>query len=63
MDDGGQIIGSSLVDDPKQPEQAPEQPILSVALRRRLRDMGKEDNWYELYKSITNEKDMAEKDQ
>ena len=25
--------------------------------------MSKEDNWYELYKSITNEKDMAEKEQ
>jgi len=25
--------------------------------------MSKDDNWYELYKSITNEKDMAEKDQ
>ena len=36
---------------------------MSVALRKRLTEMSKEDNWYELYKSITNEKDMAEKDQ
>lgn len=62
-EDGGQVIGSSLIDEPKETEEAAEKPILSVALRRHLMAMSKEDNWYELYKSITNEKDMAEKDQ
>ena len=32
-------------------------------MRRHLAEISKDDNWYELYKSITNEKDMAEKDQ
>lgn len=36
---------------------------MSVALKKHLAAASKEDNWYELYKSITNEKDMAEKDQ
>jgi hypothetical protein len=37
--------------------------VLSVAIRQHLKEASREDNWYELYKSITNEKDMAEKDQ
>lgn len=55
-------MGSSLVEDPKETEEATKKPILAVALRKHMAEMGKEDNWYELYKSITNEKDMAEKD-
>lgn len=62
-DEGGQVVGSSLVEEPKATEEVAEKPILSVALRRHLVAMSREDNWYELYKSITNEKDMAEKDQ
>lgn len=63
VDDSGQIIGSSLIEDAKEIEEAAEKPILSVELRKHLKEMSQEDNWYELYKSITNEKDMAEKDQ
>lgn len=62
-EDGAQAMGSSLVEDPQETEEAAAKPVLAVALRKHLVDMSKEDNWYELYKSITNEKDMAEKDQ
>lgn len=62
-EEGSQIVGSSLIEEPKEAADGAPKPILAVALRSHLGNMSKEDNWYELYKSITNEKDMAEKDQ
>jgi hypothetical protein len=35
---------------------------LEVVLENELLKITNDDQWYELYKSITNEKDLAEKD-
>ena len=36
---------------------------MRLHLRAEMLQISQDDQWYELYKSITNEKDLAEKDQ
>lgn len=53
---------SSLIEDTqKKPEE--DQVIFKDKLIEEFKKFTTDDTWYELYKSITNEKDMAEKDQ
>lgn len=56
---------SSLID--SQPinhsDQSADSPYFLERVQKMLTDFANDDMWYELYKSVTSEKDMAEKDQ
>ena len=55
---GAEETGSSLVE----AKPASETSSVLVQLTDTFIALSRDDMWYELYKSITNEKDMAEKD-
>ena len=55
---GAEETGSSLVE----ANPAGETSSVLVQLTDTFIALSRDDMWYELYKSITNEKDMAEKD-
>lgn len=55
---GAEETGSSLVE----AKPAGETSSVLVQLTDTFIALSRDDMWYELYKSITNEKDMAEKD-
>lgn len=50
---------TSLVDEN---DRSPENPHLLRRVRTVFKSFSVDDTWYELYKSVTNEKDMAERD-
>ena len=55
---------SSLVDEEKLDleDQSPDTPLFLERVSKMLSNFASDDMWYELYKSVTSEKDMAEKD-